>query len=918
MWKVLTVIAALLLGISAAQAERIPLRDGEVLDREVRGHTDRGVMVEIPGGNMVIPWQQISPSYPDHPDHEDVRPRRPRRPPPSQQPTAPEPESESAVEEQPPAMSPFEDDFSKALLFALALFWSHILSVWLVSRENLLSGAPAQAWNLAALMFGLPVAVIFMLKYKGIRQMFRFRRTGGGAPSEPAECCLYTWDNQPLSSTNRKISGGLALAGEILGKAVELNASDVHFDTATDGVRVGMRVDGTLRAPQVLDPDDGKKAMAAIRMAAGMDLAKIHESQDGACHMSYGSDWFDLRIARAWAVNGETLVIRVLKAGGLGGGFEDLGLLKSQVAILRSLTRETAGIIIMAGPTGSGKTSTIYAMLRRVVGTGRNILTIEDPVEYRLDGATQISLNSRSGNTFADALKASMRHDPDVILVGEIRDSAAMDVAFQAALTGHLVFTTLHATSVLATYGRLHELGLSSYMINTGLKAMICQRLVRMLCPSCRKPYIPDLDELQFWGLNAKESEGRCFYEAVGCPLCDGAGYRGRRGVYRVLAMNNQIRAMVQPDVATGELQAIVEKHATGHVVDYAREFLWQGVTSPTELQNTFDMFDFGKRLAGSVAPAPSAPTGTAPAAHTPAAAPMPTPQPAPGPPPIGHPPAPGAAVPHAPPGPAPAGHAPPAAHMPPPQPAPAAQPVSHPPVPGVPAPPAPADGAPAPAPVPQPQAASPSATPPAQPPPVGTPTAPGTPPPMPSPSYAPPAAEPTAGTIAVPPPFATHEPQPIPRADVNPPVPGPATDETVATPPPFAEPVQHPPHSLPPQPAPPHPPSAGGPGPAQSQTAGTVPIESPFTDLPDAVPVDSPSTGLPGQDDADRAPTPPVGLKPADPNAPQRLATPPERGPMRDTAPQSAMTRIPLVRRKPAPPDAAQPNAQPPDVPSG
>jgi type II secretory ATPase GspE/PulE/Tfp pilus assembly ATPase PilB-like protein len=456
--------------------------------------------------------------------------------------------------------------------------------------------------NIAALTLGLPFALFVIIRRSGLRGVFGAVGTGLLSRDRQAPPCrFYTWDNEPLTpKSSRKLSSGLAVAELIMARAVKAGASDVHLDTGPDAVKVAFRVDGVLRDPERLAPDVGKRVMTAIKMAAGMDLAKIQEAQDGACHLEAGDEWYDLRIARAWAINGETLVVRLLRAGGFGKDLSSFGMLPSMVPAAESLTEETSGIVIMAGPTGSGKTTTIYALLRRIEGTGRNILTIEDPVEYRLEHATQISLNPKLGATFASALKASMRHDPDVILVGEIRDAEAMNVAFQAALTGHLVFTTLHATSVLATLGRLKELGLSAYMINTGLRAILCQRLVKSLCPSCREGFMPEKEDLEFWGLTeASNEKPLLFYRPVGCKLCDGTGYHGRRGVYRMLGMDNRVREFVKDDVAVGELQDVIDTVAYGAISEYAEALLTTGITSPQELRRTLDMFDFGKRLGG-------------------------------------------------------------------------------------------------------------------------------------------------------------------------------------------------------------------------------------------------------------------------------------------------------------------------------
>ena len=610
-------------------AERIPLRSGRTLNREVVDYTEKGIRVKEKYGEMVLPWAQVSAKHPRHPLHEEYQrqseerakrraDRDQGRQEEGQQQQQSEPERAERDEEPETGVKTFpfigssRDLFLLTMAAAFVIFWLNILSVWLVSYEDLVGGGRLQNWNLAALIFGPPVALLFLLRYKGLRGMFKFSggatrvATGKGAE---AECRLFSWDGEPVKPTrSRGRSTGLVSAQALLGRAGMLNASDVHFDTTTYGVEVKYRVDGVLREPEMLAEDLGRKTTAAIKNAAAIDMGRIHDAQDGACHMAVNGVWYDLRVARAWAVNGETLVVRLLKTTGMGAELTDLGMTRQMADEIKRAIQETAGIVILTGPTGSGKTSTIYALIRRIVGTGRNILTIEDPVEYRMENVTQISLNPRVGDTFAAALKASMRHDPDVIFVGEIRDRAAMDVAFHAGLTGHLVFTTIHASSVLATFGRLHEMGLSAYMINTGLKVIVCQRLVRILCPTCREPYFPTERELQLWDISPDEGAGHCFFKPVGCRLCEETGYHGRRGVYRMLFMNNELRNLVRPDMETGELQRIVDRYAYGNPKQAAQDLLWEGITSPDELQRTLDMFDFGKALSHDPVVAPPSP----------------------------------------------------------------------------------------------------------------------------------------------------------------------------------------------------------------------------------------------------------------------------------------------------------------------
>lgn len=588
-WVFLICFVTLFVSARLGYSEPIPLWDGTTIDREVVGHSEKGLIIKTNHGSVRLRWDQVDRSFRLHPLHGRKLSYESM------------PESVDDPMLYPVVRSSGANRVTVVLFALFFWFWSGIAGAILLDREGVAKGIRRDILNVFALLFGLPMVIPIVIKRRGIGGIFSRLPAGAPVPEKHLPPCrFFTWDNLPIDSkTNRKLSSGLAVAEIVLARAVHAGASDVHFDTTTEGVRVAFRVDGVLRDPDMLEGDIGRKTISAIKMAAGMDLAQRKDAQDGACHLEAGTDRYDLRVATAWAVEGETLVVRLLRAGGLGKSLEDFGMLADMVRSAERLTQETAGIIILAGPTGSGKTTTIYALLRRIEGTGRNILTIEDPVEYRLTNATQISLNSRVGSTFASALKASMRHDPDVILVGEIRDSEAMDVAFQAALTGHLVFTTIHATSVLAAFGRLQELGLSAYMINTGLKAVLCQRLVRRLCPSCREAYLPDPEEVAAFGMSPVEGRDHLFYRPGGCRLCDDSGYHGRIAVYRMLCMDNRVRVMVKPDMNTGDLQAVVDQVALGSVEEYVREFLWTGMTSAQELMKTLDMFDFGKNLGG-------------------------------------------------------------------------------------------------------------------------------------------------------------------------------------------------------------------------------------------------------------------------------------------------------------------------------
>lgn len=575
-----------------APGEPIPLWNDQILQATVisSGRDRLVVRTDGSGKEVILRWDQVKREFRLHPLHGKSL----DGPLDATMPAAgAAPQGQDGEAAEAPGAMGSSARFVLFLGFVFAWFWINLWSVRVASLWGP-QDDKGPLRRLLALFLGPPVALYCWI-YR--------HRAGAYLPStgptprsaEATACQFYTWENEPLKA-GRKSSSGLNVAQQIFSRAIGAKASDVHFNTTSEGVKVSFRVDGVLLPPELLSADSGRKAMAALKMAAGMDMAKRHETQDGACRLQAGDNWFDLRIARAWAVEGETLVVRILRAGGESTDLTDFGMSTAMASLAADLTSETSGIIVLAGPTGSGKTTTIYALLKLIEGTGRNILTIEDPVEHRLQNATQISLNTKIGATFANALRASMRHDPDVILVGEIRDAETMDVAFQAALTGHLVFTTLHATGLLAVIGRLQELGLSSYMIKTGLQAIVCQRLVRKLCPSCRQAYLADEEELKFWGLDPNEHQGTLFYKPQGCHLCDDSGYHGRIGVFRMVAMDSSLRAKIQNEIDVETLQPAIESAALGTVAEYAKRFLGAGVTSPDELRRTLGMFDFNRR----------------------------------------------------------------------------------------------------------------------------------------------------------------------------------------------------------------------------------------------------------------------------------------------------------------------------------
>ncbi len=319
---------------------------------------------------------------------------------------------------------------------------------------------------------------------------------------------------------------GIEAAREVLEEAITERASDIHLEPQGDGCRVRFRIDGALQERMTFAKADGLRVVAALKTLAQIDVAERRKAQDGRFRVRAGTGEVDFRAATASAIHGEKMVLRILdrKSGLLGLG--DLGMRKDMLERFDRVIHSRNGIILATGPTGSGKTSTLYAALSRLDRKRLNLMSIEDPVEYELDGATQIPVNVKAGVTYEAGLRSILRQDPDVIFVGEMRDAEAAKIAIRASLTGHLVFSSLHTKDAIGSIVRLEEMGVERYQISSALLMVVAQRLVRVLCKKCREAYAATGTELSEIGINLEP--GRRLYRSAGCEACDNAlGTRG-------------------------------------------------------------------------------------------------------------------------------------------------------------------------------------------------------------------------------------------------------------------------------------------------------------------------------------------------------------------------------------------------------
>ncbi|WP_294606263.1 GspE/PulE family protein [uncultured Roseovarius sp.] len=348
----------------------------------------------------------------------------------------------------------------------------------------------------------------------------------------------------------------IQLVNQLLRRAVRAGASDLHVEPNEGGLRARMRVDGMLQS--VLDRQDVpvRRVVSRLKVMAGLDISETRLPQDGHIALRLGGRAIDVRVSTLPGNYGERVVMRVLDRSAGLMPLEQLGLRADQVSVLERMAARPNGIILATGPTGSGKTTTLYSLLQLANDEIRNILTAEDPIEYDLPGISQSQINAEIGMTFAAGLRAALRQDPDIILVGEIRDQETASVAAQASLTGHLVFSSLHANGSVGAVVRLRDLGLDDFLIASTLRGVIAQRLLRKLCQSCRRAAVPTPDEArQFQSLNLAVPDE--IYHPVGCETCNNTGYAGRVGVFEILEVSETLRDAIDKGRSELEMKEI-------------------------------------------------------------------------------------------------------------------------------------------------------------------------------------------------------------------------------------------------------------------------------------------------------------------------------------------------------------------------
>jgi general secretion pathway protein E len=346
----------------------------------------------------------------------------------------------------------------------------------------------------------------------------------------------------------------IQLVNLMLLEALRHRASDVHLEPTADGLRVRERVDGVLHDVAEHPARFKAAAVSRVKIMANLDIAERRVPQDGRVRLRLSDRELDVRVSTLPCVHGEGVVLRILDRTSDVRTLEGLGMAPETERAFTGLVRRPNGIILVTGPTGSGKTTTLYAALQRINTPEVKVITVEDPVEYQIAGLTQIAVDRKAGRTFSTSLRAILRHDPDVIMVGEMRDKETVDIAIQAALTGHLVLSTLHTNDAPSGVTRLRDMGAEPYLLAATMQGILAQRLVRRVCDACARPYRPDAGERAWAAELALPSSEDDFRVGEGCERCGGTGFRGRIGIYELMAMSDRIRSLV---VEGDELEAI-------------------------------------------------------------------------------------------------------------------------------------------------------------------------------------------------------------------------------------------------------------------------------------------------------------------------------------------------------------------------
>lgn len=387
-----------------------------------------------------------------------------------------------------------------------------------------------------------------------------------------------------LLDISREQSPIIKLLNLILTEAIQQGASDIHFEPRETGLKVRYRIDGVLQNRHAPSSEFQSQLLARVKVMAKMDIAEHRLPQDGRIKLRMGRREIDFRVSTVPVTGGERIVLRILDRGDVVLGLDRMGMLPQVFEEFKRLIALPEGIVLVTGPTGSGKTTTLYSAISEIFNDETNIMTIEDPVEYNLKGIAQIGVKPKIDFTFATGLRTILRQDPDIIMVGEIRDVETAQIAIQASLTGHLVMSTLHTNDAPSAITRMVDMGVEPYLLSSTVVGVVAQRLVRRICPDCIKPYRPTDEELKSVGLDRKDLKDGSLYKGEGCQECFGSGYRGRHGLYEMMSVNNAIKRQIVKSPDAVVLRKIALETGMTSLITHGAELMKNGTTTLAEV----------------------------------------------------------------------------------------------------------------------------------------------------------------------------------------------------------------------------------------------------------------------------------------------------------------------------------------------
>jgi general secretion pathway protein E len=411
------------------------------------------------------------------------------------------------------------------------------------------------------------------------------RGTGGG--STLAESSSEDEEVERLKDLARD-APVIRLVQSLIDRAIALRASDIHLEPSERALHVRLRLDGLLRETQTHPRDIAGPVVSRIKVMAGLNIAERRLPQDGRIRVTVQGKDIDFRVATTPTMHGESVVLRILDRQDVALDFEALGFDERLQSTLRQAINRPFGIVLVTGPTGSGKTTTLYAALKEINTPERKIITVEDPVEYVLEGVNQVPVRPDIGLTFAQALRAFLRQDPDVLMVGEIRDRETAQIAVQAALTGHLLLSTLHTNTAAAAVTRLLDMGIDDYLLTSTLHAVVGQRLLRKLCVECREPYAPGADVRDRFGV--PQTDKLTWYRPSGCPACGDTGFRGRTSIVEALKVTEAVRSKILARADAPSIERVALQEGMRTMLQHGLERVAAGVTTAEEVLRVTSM----------------------------------------------------------------------------------------------------------------------------------------------------------------------------------------------------------------------------------------------------------------------------------------------------------------------------------------